>query len=99
MSAPTTPAEMADWLDWQARDLDHTDYDDAATARAIAAWIRQQPTDAQKIEALKLAADSAEDGCRVVRAWSLHGESWRYLAIESASRARLALRLLGLPTE
>lgn len=55
-----TPQEMADWLAEQIGNdlLAH----DETTARSVLAYLRAQPTDAQKIEALKLASDADAAG-------------------------------------
>lgn len=101
MSAPTTPAEMADWLEANivaSNYLPPSEADRQAFG-AIVAYLRAVPTDAQKIEALKAAADAAESGITGVRMWTQRGSNFRAFAHDSATFAHKALRLLGLPTE
>lgn len=97
MSAPRTPAEMADWLEEHSKRLKVQAHGDIV--RDVADWIRQQPTDAQKIEALKAASDAGEMGITGVRFWTQKGQPFRAHAHEAGACARKALRLLGLPTE
>lgn len=98
MSAPRTPAEMADWLTYRLGDQRPSD---EAALREILAWLRRQPTDAQKIEALELVSDAALFGLDV---WQNKQANWTLgyvsdgLAASAWSKARKALRLLGLPT-
>lgn len=113
MIAPTTPAEMADWLERTARQngwMFSALHGDLATFREIVQTLRRQPTDAQKIEALKLAADAARLGVDVEGDMlTCDAEPWRWAytryhpstaaAEAAAHQARVALRLLGLPTE
>ena len=61
MSAPRTPAEMADWLRGFAV-AQSCFGQHHPQLFAIAAWIRRQPTDAQKIEALTLALEQGMYG-------------------------------------
>lgn len=77
-----TPAEMADWLELNARPHSHTAK--WSDFHAIVQFLRRQPTDAQKIEALELAATQAELGVHRRGQWANH---------------RKALRLLGLAHE
>lgn len=112
MSAPRTPAEMADWLDDRIGliyALTALGPDAAVECQHIVRYLRAQPTDAQKIEALRLAADAARLGMDVEGdILTCDAEPWRWAyqryhpsvaAAEAAGhQARLALRLLGLPT-
>lgn len=95
MSAPRTPAEMADWLEekWRIDILPEEETLD------IVAFLRSLPTDAQKIEALKEAAESAVMGA-AAEAFDEAGDAQfsGVAARSAASDARMALRLLGLPT-
>ena len=98
MSAPTTPAEMADWLEAQRR-LDILP--DEMTLDIIA-YLRAQPTDAQKIEALNLASDAGAVGEAVWKSMHVRDPNSYVpasLATVAGRDARKALRLLGLPTE
>lgn len=106
MSAPTTPAEMADWLEAQRR-LDILP--DEMTLDIIA-YLRRQPTDAQKIEALTLLGDASDAGSAYADEFKdCQREPWRWeyqrywpmteSAVFAFRQARRALRLLGLPTE
>ena len=61
MSTPTTPAEMADWLEEYGGppSAAHPNAESLSDDWAyIVQWLRRQPTDAQKIEALMLASDA-----------------------------------------
>lgn len=115
MSAPTTPAEMADWLDvfavrqWER---DALVSGDSGALDEIVAWMRRQPTDAQKIEALHAMSEAtewAEDVRRYHDPYygeDLSEEELYFVRLGSSKsaeiawhEARKALRLLGLPTE
>lgn len=95
-----TPAEMADWLERCATEPCEYPGPDPDVLMVIAAHLRRQPTDAQKIEALKLAAEASAMG-ELAEAFDAAGDA-RCACVsarESASDARKAMRLLGLPTE
>lgn len=84
MSAPTTPAEMADWLEQTFGDELWPSDEDAFGA--VIAYLRSVPTDAQKIEALQ--AERLAVMCRMGGALA-----------DEFHHHREALRLLGLSTE
>ncbi len=108
MSAPRTPAEMADWLDKAAglTELPWVDEGsycpDGDILREAAKMLRSVPTDAQKIEALHAAMSAGISGYHaMLEYYSVTGdpEIAGDEAKECASSTRTALRLLGLPTE
>lgn len=97
-----TPQEMADWLA-RIRCIENTE-----RQHEIVAFLRQQPTDAQKIEALKLASDAGDAGGQLGEqfwAWRnglYENYAWHPDAKDvrhAVSCARRALRLLGLAPE
>lgn len=106
-----TPAEMADWLDSHILRINN---DDEPQLAEILKWIKAQPTDAQKIEALKEMAEAAEWGVDGARELTDHNgidetldERTRYHIKLGSSKmaeiawhhARAAMRLLGLNPE
>ena len=113
MSAPTTPAEMADWLEQVHAQFSYSHKHFAYPGFLEAAkMLRAVPTDAQKIEALHAMSEATEWAEDVRRAQDpYHGEDLteeeRYFVRLGSSKAaeiawheaRTALRLLGLPTE
>jgi hypothetical protein len=107
MVTTMTPTEMADWLEEKAVVFGWY-IGDERTFAAIVAYLQSQPTDAQKIEALKLASDAAHYGTGVAdEMFACQREPWRYsyqryepsagMAQEAAELAHQAMRLLGLP--
>lgn len=101
MSAKRTPAEMADWLQTFAlrQPVGVTSAMlDAGELHAIAAYLRRQPTDAQKMEALKLVASASYSTGAWYDAWGGESMPPQSVATEMAHDARQALRLLDLPT-
>lgn len=84
-----TPAEMAEWLELELNIQAGAGFrvwqEQTAVVAEIAAWLRRQPTDAQKIEALH--AERMAVMCRMGGALS-----------DEFHHHREALRLLGMPT-
>lgn len=103
-----TPSEMATWL---ARETDLIARDEGNSGRqsreaifdAIVDWMRQQPTDAQKIEALKAAAGAGFWGNASAERIEIGDDiavAEAYSASKLAARnARKSLRLLGIEDE
>lgn len=104
MSAPMTPTEMAEWLDkvYGYIKRKHSTTEDEAIRDRVVAWLRAQPTDAQKVEALNLASDAGAVGEAVWKSMHVRDPNSYVpasLATVAGRDARTALRLLGLPTE
>ena len=101
MSAPRTPAEMADTLQSIAVGLAVFGQSHPVLFE-IAAYLSRQPTDAQKIEALHhamLAGVSANHAMLDYYCMTGDPDSAGAAATISARETNKALRLLGLPTE
>lgn len=84
-----TPQEMADWLEAEAKKHERANRPcawlrrDAAICHRIVAYLRRQPTDAQKMEALQ--AERLAVMCRMGGAlddeFCQHGEALRLLGL------------------
>ena len=87
MSAPRTPAEMADWLKREMWHVTATDEQDEILEQIIA-FLRAVPTDAQKIEALEFAGEAGF----IVGISVPTPEAAKLLAIEDAGHCARAAR-------
>lgn len=97
-----TPAEMAERLARIALRLPAGTTQsllDSSELSEIIAYLRQQPTDAQKIEALALVGEVGVTAGLYQDAWGDNELPPPIVATRMAHDARAALRLLGLPTE
>jgi len=80
-----TPTEMAEWLDkvYGYIKRKHSTTEDEAIRDRVVAWLRAQPTDAQKVEALQ--AERLAVMCRMGGAlddeFCQHGEALRLLGL------------------
>ena len=93
-----TPQQMADWLEGRMRDNPGTLrlYFHIAEIDTMVSLLRAQPTDAQKIEALKEARYAGECFSAVMRSGLPSKADY---AKWSARAVRRAMRLLGLNPE
>lgn len=100
-----TPQQMADWLIALAEELAPSQPDQRVegTIAQVAAYLRRQPTEAQKIEALRSSGDATFEGllCDSLRRkrTRLEREEGARAARRAAHHARHALRLLGIDPE